>query len=80
VDKILESVSVLLVDDGKLLKDRMAKAHINEEEILTFARQAHGLEHEVKVRRAREGRRHHDRPPGLAPTRCSPATHVEEAA
>ena len=44
VDKILESVSVLLVDDGELLKDRMAEAHINEEEILAFARQAHGLE------------------------------------
>jgi uncharacterized membrane protein YcaP (DUF421 family) len=30
VDRILESVSVLLVDDGKLPEDRMAKAHINE--------------------------------------------------
>lgn len=52
VDKILESVSVLLVDDGKLLKDRMAKAHINEEEILTFARQAHGLESMDQVKYA----------------------------
>lgn len=44
LDKLLESVAVILIDDGKVLKDRMAKAHINEEEILTFARQAHGLE------------------------------------
>jgi uncharacterized membrane protein YcaP (DUF421 family) len=44
LDKLMESVAVILVDDGKLLKDRMAKAHIAEEEILTSARQAHGLE------------------------------------
>lgn len=52
VDKFLESVSVLLVDDGKMLKDRMAKAHINEEEILTFARQAHGVESMDQVKYA----------------------------
>jgi uncharacterized membrane protein YcaP (DUF421 family) len=52
VDKFLESVSVLLVDDGKVLKDRMAKAHINEEEILTFARQAHGVESMDQVKYA----------------------------
>jgi len=52
VDRILESVSVLLVDDGKLMKDRMAKAHIDEDEILTFARQAHGLESMDQVKYA----------------------------
>ena len=52
VDRVLESVSVLLVDDGKLMKDRMAKAHIDEEEILTFARQAHGLESMDQVKYA----------------------------
>jgi len=52
LDRILESVSVLLVDDGKLMKDRMAKAHIDEDEILTFARQAHGLESMDQVKYA----------------------------
>jgi uncharacterized membrane protein YcaP (DUF421 family) len=52
VDRILESVSVLLVDDGKLMRDRMAKAHIDEEEILTFARQAHGVESMDQVKYA----------------------------
>lgn len=52
VDRLLESVSVLLVDDGKLMKDRMAKAHIDEEEILTFARQAHGVESMDQVKYA----------------------------
>lgn len=52
VDRFLESVSVLLVDDGKLMTDRMAKAHIDEDEILTFARQAHGLESMDQVKYA----------------------------
>lgn len=52
VDRILESVSVLLVDDGELMQDRMAKAHIDEEEILTFARQAHGVESMDQVKYA----------------------------
>jgi uncharacterized membrane protein YcaP (DUF421 family) len=52
VDRVLESVSVLLVDDGKILKDRMKKAHIDEEEILTSARQAHGLERLDQVKYA----------------------------
>lgn len=52
LDKFLESVSVLLVDDGKILHDRMKRAHINEEEILQYARQAHGLERLDQVKYA----------------------------
>lgn len=52
LDKLMESVAVILVDDGKVLKDRMAKAHIDEEEILTSARQAHGLESMDQVKYA----------------------------
>ncbi len=52
LDKLLESVAVILIDDGKVLKDRMAKAHMTEEEILTFARQAHGLESMDQVKYA----------------------------
>lgn len=52
LDKLMESVSVILVDNGTPLKDRMAKAHVTEEEILTFARKAHGLESMAQVKYA----------------------------
>jgi uncharacterized membrane protein YcaP (DUF421 family) len=51
-DRLLESVSVLLVDDGKLLEDRLKKAHVDPAEILTSARQAHGLERLDQVKYA----------------------------
>jgi uncharacterized membrane protein YcaP (DUF421 family) len=44
LDRIMESVPVILVDEGRLLTDRMRKAHVTEEEILTFARRDHGVE------------------------------------
>lgn len=43
-DRLLESAAVILIDDGKVLHDRMRKSHIKEDEILTSARQAHGIE------------------------------------
>lgn len=52
VDKILESVPVILVDNGRLLKDRMDKAHIDEGEILSQARETHGLESMSQVKYA----------------------------
>lgn len=52
VDRLLDSVSILLVDDGRLLRDRLDKAHIDEKEILTAARQAHGLERMDQVKYA----------------------------
>jgi uncharacterized membrane protein YcaP (DUF421 family) len=51
-DRLIDSVAVILVDDGKLLKERMAKAHVSEEEILTFARRAHGVESMDQVKYA----------------------------
>jgi uncharacterized membrane protein YcaP (DUF421 family) len=51
-DRILESVAVLLVDDGRLLEDRLKKAHVDPAEILTSARQAHGLERLDQVKYA----------------------------
>lgn len=51
-DRLMESVSVLLVDDGKLLEDRLKKAHVGPEEILTSARLAHGLERLDQVKYA----------------------------
>ena len=52
LDRILDSVPVLLVDEGALLEERMAKSHISEEDILTAARQAHGVESMAEVKYA----------------------------
>lgn len=51
-DRYLESVPVILVDDGRLMHDRMAKAHVSEDDILTFARQGQGLESMQQVKYA----------------------------
>lgn len=50
--RVMESVSLILIDDGKVLHDRMRKAHINEEEILDAARQNHGLERMDQIKYA----------------------------
>ncbi|HEX2174916.1 MAG TPA: YetF domain-containing protein [Nocardioidaceae bacterium] len=50
LDKLMESTSVILIDDGKPLKDRMDKAHVNEEDILEQARQNHGIERMDQVK------------------------------
>ncbi|WP_435769605.1 DUF421 domain-containing protein [Nocardioides sp. SYSU DS0651] len=51
-DRVLEGASVLLVDDGRMLDDRMAKCHVDEEEILASARSAHGLDSMDQVKYA----------------------------
>lgn len=43
-DDIMESVPLVIVDHGKLLKDRMKKVRVDEEDILEAARSLHGLE------------------------------------
>lgn len=50
VDKLLDSTSVILIDDGKPLTDRLKKAHITEADILEQARQTHGLESMAQVK------------------------------
>src|SRR5689334_4072469 len=42
--KIAEGVSLIIVDKGKPLKDRMSKCHIEEEDILEAGRLQFGLE------------------------------------
>jgi uncharacterized membrane protein YcaP (DUF421 family) len=43
-NRVTESVPVVLVDEGKLLRDVMKKEHISEEELLSSARSSQGLE------------------------------------
>jgi uncharacterized membrane protein YcaP (DUF421 family) len=42
--KLTEGTSLLIVDEGKLLKDRMKKCQVEEEDILEAARMQFGLE------------------------------------
>jgi uncharacterized membrane protein YcaP (DUF421 family) len=44
VDKILDDVPLVLVDDGELLQKRMDKLRVGEDDILEAARACHGLE------------------------------------
>ncbi|MDP9372336.1 MAG: DUF421 domain-containing protein [Chloroflexota bacterium] len=43
VEKLLDGVPMVIVEDGRPLKDRMDKARIDEEDILTAARELQGL-------------------------------------
>ena len=40
----IEGVPVIVMQDGKMLQDRMRKERIDAEDILTAAREAHGIE------------------------------------
>lgn len=44
VDKILDGVPLILIENGKLLPERMQRSRVNEDDILTAARELHGLE------------------------------------
>lgn len=44
LDRIIDDTPVVIVDHGKLLRDRMDRARIDEQEILVAARELHGLE------------------------------------
>ncbi|HEX6515670.1 MAG TPA: YetF domain-containing protein [Nocardioidaceae bacterium] len=49
-DKLVESAPVILVDDGRILTDRLRRANLQEEDILEQARQLHGLESMEQVK------------------------------
>jgi uncharacterized membrane protein YcaP (DUF421 family) len=42
--RITESVPLVLVENGKVLKDVLAKEHLSEDDVLTAARELQGLE------------------------------------
>jgi uncharacterized membrane protein YcaP (DUF421 family) len=44
MEKWIDGVPTVLIDNGKLLKDRMANARVDEEDILTDARRLQGIE------------------------------------
>jgi len=51
-DKLLEDVPLVIVEDGVALKDRMAKARVDEQDVLTAARHLQGIERLDQIRYA----------------------------
>lgn len=51
-DKILDGTPLILVDNGKPLKERMKKVSVEEEDILEAARMVHGLESMEQIKYA----------------------------
>ena len=51
-EKILEDTPLLLVDEGALLRERMDKVRIDEDDILEAARGHHGLERLEQIKYA----------------------------
>jgi uncharacterized membrane protein YcaP (DUF421 family) len=43
VERLLDGVPLVIVEDGKPLKDRMDKARVDEDDVLTAARELQGL-------------------------------------
>lgn len=52
VDRVVDGVPMLLVDDGELLRDRMKRARVDEGDLLQAARQLQGLERMEQVKYA----------------------------
>ena len=52
VDRLLDDIPLVIVADGKPLKDRMDKARVDEDDVLDAAREIHGLERMDQIRHA----------------------------
>jgi uncharacterized membrane protein YcaP (DUF421 family) len=52
LDRILDDIPLLIVADGKPLEERMAKARIDEGDILDAARETQGIERMDQIRHA----------------------------
>lgn len=52
VDKVIDGVPIVIVEDGQPLKDRMAKERVDEQDILAAARERQGLERMDQIKYA----------------------------
>jgi len=52
LDRMIESAPLVVVENGKMLKDRAAREGIDEQDVLTAARERHGLERLDQVKYA----------------------------
>ena len=51
-EQVIDSLPLVIVENGKPLKDRMDRERIDEEDVLNSAREAHGLERMDQVKYA----------------------------
>jgi uncharacterized membrane protein YcaP (DUF421 family) len=52
LDRILEGTELVIVEDGKWHAERMRKARVSENDVLSSARERHGLERRDQIRYA----------------------------
>jgi uncharacterized membrane protein YcaP (DUF421 family) len=52
VDRFLDGMPLLIVRDGRPLRDRMLKERIDDEDVLSAARESRGVERMDQIRRA----------------------------
>ena len=52
VEKLLDGAPILVMQDGKLLHDRMKKERVDEGDILASAREKHGIERLDQIKHA----------------------------
>jgi uncharacterized membrane protein YcaP (DUF421 family) len=52
LEKFIDGVPLVIVEDGKPLKDRMKKARVDEADVLTAGRELHGLERMEQIKYA----------------------------
>lgn len=52
LERVMDGVPMLIMKDGRLLKDRMAKERVDEEDIMHEARHAHGIGRLDQIRHA----------------------------
>jgi uncharacterized membrane protein YcaP (DUF421 family) len=52
LEKFIDGVPLIIVEDGQPLKDRMKKARVDEADVLTAGRELHGLERMDQIKYA----------------------------
>lgn len=52
LDRLLEGIPLVIVEDGKPLRDLMSRARVDEEDVLTAARETQGLERMEQIKYA----------------------------
>lgn len=52
LEKWVDNVPLVIVENGKPFKDRMEKARVDEDDVLTAARELHGLERMEQIKYA----------------------------
>lgn len=52
LDRLIDGVPLIILDDGRPLRERMRRERVGEDDILEAAREAHGIDRLDQIRRA----------------------------